>query len=123
MGFSLVYLGHRLLYRIYAFFHGWYVHGSRFFFRSFFGVIRGLDRDWAVRQTLYHFFEPLYGDYSWPGRFWAIIFRPLRIVIAIVLYVVATIGYACVYATWLLVPPALLILSLLSFIPDGNLSR
>ena len=104
MDFSLIYLVHRFFYRFFDFFHHWYVDGSRWFGRKFIGMLTALDKTFAVRVTLEHFFEPLYGDYTIIGRIMGAIFRTFRLAIGLVIYLVASIIMLLLYIIWLAVP-------------------
>jgi len=108
MDFSVVYLVDRFFYRIFDFFHHWYVDGSRFFGRKFIGILTGLDKTFAVRVTLKHFFEPLYKDYTIIGRIMGAIFRTFRVFIGSVVYLVVAIIAIAVYLVWLAIPAVVL---------------
>ena len=107
MNFALVYLIQRALYRIGDFFHHWYVHGSRRFAHTFVSLLESLDETFAVKITLTHFFEPLYGDYSFMGRLLGPVFRIGRVSIGAAVYLVLTALFLCAYLVWLLVPVVL----------------
>ena len=109
MDFALVYILHRFLYRLWDFFHHWYVHGSRNIFHYFINFLENIDRTFALRVTLRYFFQPLYKDYTIVGRILGIIFRSGRVLIAFAFYLVIAAIFAIVYFAWLILPPALLI--------------
>lgn len=104
MSFSLVYLAQRAIYRIKDFFYHWYVSGSLYIFRYFIDVLESFDRTLALKVTLMHFFEPLYGDYSLVGRVLGVIFRTFRTIIGSVFYFILAIIAACIYIIWLFIP-------------------
>ena len=110
-GFAIGYLVYRFFYRIFVFFRDWYGDGSRAVTRAFMAVLEYLDRSFAVKITLEHFFEPLYKDYSIIGRVLGVIFRSVRVMLGIVLYAVIAVLFLAVYLVWAAIPPAILFLS------------
>jgi hypothetical protein len=109
--FALGYLVHRFFYRIFDFFRHWYVGGSRIIAHAFISTLEDIDRSFAVKITLQHFFEPLYKDYSVIGRILGVIFRSFRVAIGIVIYAVIAVCFAVAYVIWILALPALLFFS------------
>jgi len=105
--FALGYLFHRLFYRIFDFFRHWYVGGSRMIAHVFISTLEHMDRSFAVKITIAHFFEPLYKDYSVVGRVLGIIFRVFRIAIGAAIYVVIAVFFLIGYLAWIAVPPTL----------------
>ena len=114
MNFALVYAAHRFVFRVVSFFHHWYVDGSRFFIHRFVSALAHFDETFAVRLTLAHFFEPLYKDYSIPGRAFGIVFRTGRVIIGALLYIAISAFFFVLYVAWLSVP-----LAILFFVADG----
>lgn len=112
MNFALVYLGSRAGRRVADFFRHWYWDGSKVFFHRALSLLEELDRTFAVRVTLVHFFEPLYQDYSIVGRILGLIFRTGRALIGAAVYAAVVGAAALIYAAWLLVPPALFVYGL-----------
>ena len=117
MDFALVYIAHRFIYRVFDFFHHWYVDGSRSFLTRFLNVFAGLEQSFAVRATIAHFFEPLYKDYSAVGRILGIPFRAGRVFIAGAFYILFAVAFAVLYVLWLLTPVLLLMLASLNVSP------
>ena len=113
MDFSIVYLASRAFYRIGDFFHHWYIDGSRRFIHSYISKLEDLDKGFAFRVTIKHFFEPLYKDYSIVGRILGIIFRIGRIAIGGCTYFFFSIIFVAAYLTWLLIPAALIVYAIL----------
>ena len=109
MDFAPVYLVQRLLYRAVDFFHHWYVDGSRAIAHKFINTLETADQSFAVKITLRHFFEPLYGDYSPVGRVVGTIFRTGRVIIGGVFYLLITIFFALVYLVWIFIPAVILL--------------
>jgi hypothetical protein len=108
MSFSLVYIFGRFFFRIGSFLHHWYVHGTRAIWHAAVGQLEALDRTFAVKVTLRHFFEPLYKDYSPVGRILGIVFRTFRILIGAALYLVVFSVYGLAYLVWIAIPVLLI---------------
>src|SRR3989338_6587640 len=113
MNFSIVYITHRALYRLGDFFHHWYVSGSRYFFHIFISRLEELDKGFAFKVTVKHFFEPLYKDYSILGRILGILFRSGRIVVGGVVYAIMAVVFVVVYLLWISIPIGLIIYAFL----------
>ncbi len=105
----MVYLLQRFLYRIGDFFHHWYVDASRLWVHNLISALEYMDRTFAVRITLKHFFMPLYGDYTIIGRFLGVIFRSGRVLIGSAVYLVVASVFAAGYIIWALVPPIIIL--------------
>ncbi|MEY4731814.1 MAG: hypothetical protein RL681_760 [Candidatus Parcubacteria bacterium] len=121
MDFALVYIAHRFIYRVFDFFHHWYVDGSRFFLSRFLNVFAGLEQSFALRTTFAHFFEPLYKDYSAVGRILGIPFRAGRVLLGGTFYVLFVVGFAVAYIAWLAIPLVLFMLASRNVAPIGIL--
>jgi hypothetical protein len=104
MDFALVYLLQRFFYRIFEFFHHWYIDGSRAIARHFMKALTNADRSLALKITIQHFFEPLYKDYSVVGRILGVIFRTFRILIGLVAYVFLAAFFLLIYFIWIAIP-------------------
>ena len=100
MNLALVYLPARFLYRLFNFFHHWYVDGSRNLAHAYISRLEKMDRSLALQVTARHFFEPLYGDYSIIGRILGVIFRTGRIGIAGVIYLTISVVFGIIYLIW-----------------------
>jgi hypothetical protein len=110
--FALGYLFHRFFYRIFDFFRHWYIDGSRMIGHTFITTLENIDRSFAVKITLDHFFEPLYKDYSLIGRILGFIFRSGRVAFGIFIYALIGICFAFAYLAWVAIPPTLLFFSI-----------
>ena len=113
MDFSFVYIAQRAVYRIGDFFHHWYVDGSRRFIHAYISKLEDLDKGFAFRVTIKHFFEPLYKDYSLVGRILGVVFRTGRVAIGGCVYLVFSIIFGVVYLAWLLIPATLVVYAIL----------
>lgn len=110
MSFSVAYLFARAGYRVALFFRHWYGDGTRAILRQFFGALASLDRTFAVKITLEHFFEPLYRDYTITGRILGLIFRLLRVAVGSIIYAVVAAVFFAYFLIWVLIPPAIVVL-------------
>jgi len=108
MPLALIYLLQRALFRIWDFFHHWYGDASRVLFHGFLSTLESADRFFAFRVTLRHFFEPLYQDYSIVGRILGILFRSIRLTLALALYLVFGAVWGVLFTAWYALPLALL---------------
>ncbi len=108
MSFSLVYLFGRAFFRVTDFFHHWYIDASRRAWHYFLEFLAYLDRAFAVKITLRHFGEPLYGDYSFVGRILGIIFRSARVFIGGVVYLIVMVIFLAICLVWLAVPVSII---------------
>ncbi|MDR3581652.1 MAG: hypothetical protein P4L67_00045 [Candidatus Pacebacteria bacterium] len=104
MDFSIVYLGQRFFYRIFDFFHHWYVDGTYAIGRRFMATIEAADRSLALKVTIRHFFEPLYKDYTIIGRILGVVFRTFRVAIGAVVYLFLAAMFIVIYLAWLAIP-------------------
>ncbi len=114
MNFSLIYLTNRAIYRIGDFFHHWYVDGTRRFIHEFISRLEDLDKGFAFRVTLKHFFEPLYKDYSVIGRILGILFRTGRITIGGLTYAFISIIFVAAYCIWISIPIGIVVYAVLN---------
>lgn len=113
---SFSYLIHRLWYRIRIFFHHWYIDGTYFFGHLWLAVFFSLERFFALRITLAHFFEPLYQDYSIVGQIIGPIFRLGRVVTGLVVYFFIASFFLFFYILWLTIPIVLLLQAFVAFL-------
>ncbi len=104
MSFSLVYLFHRLGYRLWMFVYGWYVGGARAIGGKTIGILESLDQIWAFKITLRNLFKPLYQDQSFVGRILGFFFRSGRLLIAGFIYLIVIIIGTAIYIGWAGIP-------------------
>jgi hypothetical protein len=104
MDFAAVYLAQRFFYRIFDFFHHWYIDGSRAIGRSFMATLEATDQSLALKVTVRHFFEPLYKDYTVIGRILGVIFRTGRVIIGLVSYLFLAAVFLLAYFVWISIP-------------------
>lgn len=112
MDFAPVYLISRFFYRLWDFFHHWYVDAPRQIHHRIMNIFEGFDQVFAVRITLKYFFAPLYGDYTAMGHILGVLFRTGRIMIGSVLFLALAACAATIYLVWVLIPPAILVLAI-----------
>ncbi|MDO8601644.1 MAG: hypothetical protein Q7R62_00720 [bacterium] len=100
----ITYLLGRTVYRIKLFFSDWYIGGFRFVSRRTIDLLESLDRTWALAITFKNIFQPLYQDHTFTGRILGFIFRSIRIVIGIGLYVLIIVAAVIIYAIIAITP-------------------
>lgn len=115
MAFAPLYILNRFVFRLTDFFHHWYIDGSRRYAHAFISFLSGLDRVFALRITARLFWHPLYGDYSIIGRIVGVVFRTLRIIIALGLYAAMSLAALALYLIWLAIPFIPLVLAYQTF--------
>jgi len=108
MDFALFYVVQRFFYRMFDFFHHWYVDGSRVIGHEFINTLESADETLALRITLRHFFEPLYKDYSVIGRILGVVFRTGRVIIGVFVYLFISVLFAAAYLVWIAIPALIL---------------
>lgn len=104
MNFSLLYLGHRALYRLRRFLADWYGGGFLFTWHLVRGLLADLDRTLAFRITIQNLFQPLYQDFTVLGYILGFIFRVLRVAIGLLLYPIVVGLGALGYLLWASAP-------------------
>lgn len=104
MNFAPAYLIHRFFYLAFEFFHHWYIDGSRALGRWFFNYFLRLDETLALKVTVKYFFQPLYKDYTLMGRILGFVFRPLRILVGLLVYSIVGTVFAFAYLIWVGLP-------------------
>lgn len=104
MSFSLIYLAQRALFRIWEFIRDWYGGVFRIMAHRTIAVLESFDRTFALKVTLRHFFEPLYGDRTMIGYMLGIPFRLARVILAALIYCFVVALALFLYALWALAP-------------------
>lgn len=99
-----VYIFERFIFRFFEFFRRWYVGSARAIFHFLFRRLESLDRTFALKITILHFFSPLFGDRSIIGRVLGFIFRSIRIIIASVVYFILILLALAFYIIWIFIP-------------------
>jgi len=102
--FAAAYVLQRLIFRIGEFLRRWYVASGVGIAHAAIRRLESLDRTFALKITLLHFFTPLYGDESFIGRIFGVLFRSVRIVIALALYLMIAVLALLAYLIWALIP-------------------
>lgn len=99
-----LYLFKRIIFRIKYFFRQYYITSFYFFSHFLVSFLEKLDRFFAFKITLKHFFTPLYQDYSLIGYLFGFIFRSLRILIGAIFYLLIIVIFLIFYFLWLIFP-------------------
>ncbi|MDD5098928.1 MAG: hypothetical protein PHP35_01120 [Candidatus Colwellbacteria bacterium] len=87
----------------------WYAGGFYFFSSRAIGILRFIDRFFAVRINFFHIFQPLYQDRTFLGYFFGFFTRLFKVVSGGVVLAAATVLAAAVYVVWALIPVYLII--------------
>ncbi len=69
------------------------------------GALGSLDRTFAIKITLRHFFEPLYRDKTFIGYILGVVFRTFRVLIGLFVYAILLFIIFAMYILWALVLP------------------
>jgi hypothetical protein len=107
--FALGYLLHRFAYRIGEFFRHWYAKSMKLYWNWVVNQFEELDYTLAWRVTAKNILRPLYGDYSIPGYVIGFIFRVFRLAVGTAVYAVVLALALALYLVWLLIPPFLIL--------------
>ncbi len=82
----------------------WYIDSFYTIYDTLVRTIKKLDRKWALKITLQHFFQPLYQDYTWTGYIMGVGLRLFRVVLASITYTFVLVIFIASYLAWCLVP-------------------
>ncbi len=103
------YIINRIVIWIADFMDRWYINGFRFLILVFINRLARYDRVLALRVNIKNIFKPMYQDRSVTGYIFALIFRPVRIVMALIFYTAFSLLFIMIYAVWALIPLYLII--------------
>ena len=81
-----------------------YVKSARMYMNFILNKLAALDTFFALRITITHLFEPLYGDYSFLGYVLGFFFRVMRCVVGGIVYSVILVCALFGYLLWVLAP-------------------
>ena len=112
--FALVYIVERFSFRISEFFRRWYLGAFSAIFGATIHKLGSLDRSFALKITILNFFKPLYGDESFIGRVLGVLFRSVRIISGLFIYLLIISVSVLVYIIWTLIP-VFLVVKILGF--------
>jgi len=101
---SVIYFFKKILDAIVSLLKHWYIDSFYMIYDVLVRTIKKLDRKWALKITLRHFFRPLYQDYSWQGYILGIGFRFFRVILASINYFFILVFFLAMYAFWCLLP-------------------
>lgn len=100
----LLYLPQQIILRIKLFIWHWYVEAFLIFWQKLLDVLEKLDRTFAVKITIRHWFKPLYQDRTIIGYTLGFIFRTFRILLAVFFYTLIFLISCLLYLFWALLP-------------------
>ncbi|MEN9341924.1 MAG: hypothetical protein RIQ54_180 [Candidatus Parcubacteria bacterium] len=109
MDFAIPFIIYRGFVRVGLFFKHWYINGSYQFISFFHQVISGMEQMFAVRSMILFITQPIYGDYTVIGHIVGPIFRLIRIMVGISMYILFTLAWGAVFIMWLAIPLVLII--------------
>jgi len=98
------YIAVRFAQRFFGFFEHWYIGGTRFFWDRLTDILGNFDSTFAVAVTVRHLFQPLYQDNTVIGYILGFIFRVLRTLLGIVIYIFVSSLALIVYFLWVSLP-------------------
>lgn len=98
------------------FFYGWYIDDTINFWNWFASYIRKLDRTIGLVGNLQNWASPLFGDYSYIGRFVGPFLRTGRIIIGAAIYALITILSLMIYLFWIILPIAVIAMVFLNLL-------
>ncbi len=105
MTLAPAYVAARFVHRILGFLEHWYVGSFRVVGSWTLALFGRLDRSFALIVTFKHFFQPLYQDRTFIGYVLGVIFRSVRVVVAVTVYIIVFFLITLAYLVWLLVIP------------------
>lgn len=101
----LIYITTRFAYRFQEFLRHWYLDSFTIISHFLVSLLERLDRTFALKVTLRHIFEPLYQDRTILGHLLGFVFRSLRLILAIAVYIVVVSFFVMFYLLWILLLP------------------
>ncbi|MGB9847945.1 MAG: hypothetical protein ACPLKV_01940 [Minisyncoccia bacterium] len=107
--FAIFYLFSLAFKRIKIFLKDWYVNSFVGFWDFLLKNLEKLDKIFAVKITIRHWFEPLYQDRTIVGYILGFIFRTLRILLGSLIYLIVVVFVMFCYLLWAFVPFFLLV--------------
>lgn len=94
----------RFVFRISSFIRHWYLGGFKIFSHFFISTLERMDRFFALKISLRHFFDPLYQDATIIGKVLGPFFRFFRIILGGVMYAFLFIFVAIGFLFWAAIP-------------------
>lgn len=98
-------LPERFVREIIKFFYFWYAQSSKDFWNKEINFLKGVERDIGVIINLRLITQPIFGDYTYMGRFLGPIFRLGRVIIGLIIMAVSIAAVVIVYLLWIILPP------------------
>lgn len=82
----------------------WYFDSLLFLYGRLLGILRKLERKFAIKINIHFIFQPLYQERSIMGYVLGFLFRSLRITVGVLLYFLIIILFAMIYFMWFFIP-------------------
>jgi len=86
------------------FFYFWYVQSSKDFWNREIGFLKSIERDIGVIINIKLITQPIFGDYTYMGRFLGPIFRLGRVMIGLIIMAVSIATVVIIYLFWITLP-------------------
>lgn len=102
---AFIYLITRFFSRIRMFLKHWYFDSYKKTFHLLVNFLEYLDKFFAIEINFRHIFEPLYRDRSVMGYVIGFLFRTIRIILALIIYLAVVFVAIFLYLIWLAIPP------------------
>lgn len=103
----LIYVLREVARSFFGFFSDWYIRAPKVFWKKVMASYKSWERQWAMGIMVRNWFSPLYQDYTILGYFIGVIFRTLRIFLALLFYAFFFAGAGLLLLAWLLLPAAM----------------
>lgn len=101
---------------LYNFLYFWYVKSSKDFWSSEIRFMHSVEREIGVIINLRLITQPIFGDYSYTGRFLGPFFRFCRVVIGLVVLLISFFSIITLYVIWVFLPPVVFYMIFLNLI-------
>lgn len=112
-----LYLLWRLYFSLAAFLRDWYLDSFKWTAHRALSILEELDKTLALKISLRHLFQPLYGDRTIIGYVMGFFWRLWRIVVASLIYLVIIALVSVIYFLWLSLPIYLLFKTIEPWLP------
>ncbi len=105
----VIYLFSAIVNRIACFIKDWYPNTFFKFWNFLLNTLKKLDKTFAIKITIRHWLKPLYQDATIIGYILGFVFRTIRIILAVLIYLTIFIIVMFLYLIWAAVPIFLII--------------
>lgn len=99
---------------IYNFLYFWYIKSSKDFWKNEVEFMRSVEREIGVMINLKLITQPIFGDYSYVGRFLGPFFRFCRVTVGLMILLISFVFTILIYIIWILLPPVAFYMTLVN---------